>query len=292
MHIQSASTFVRGSTFPQPQLQSVLPVVVPRSYSDVIDLTADDAVEQGNVEFVGFVYVPSKAYAGDELTEKLGNYDAPIAAVYKLDEGLNPRPVSHYMALIVDREMAMRGNYNTLPGYRSLGQTGYSARWTAPSYAEQLYTRGTLISVIEHNLNPATPPAPVDPTIPVIPGATKWDTTVTSVDLQCAYYDFNWIDLFIKGLSTSDIAFMDYRLDIISNPPGGEFKATVVKTFGSGVQPAGGRFYDTIRVIRLARDLPQGDTAYPFQFEVVAVDKDGKEYRQTVNYTLNITAQS
>jgi hypothetical protein len=119
------------------------------------------------------------------------------------------------------------------------------------------------------------PGGPVPPT--ASPAGIRWACalTINELSANCGFIDFNWVELFAAQSASID----PLRIEIVSNPAGGEFKTTIVPY--PVVAPLGGIEFNTLRIIKLK---PAAAGAYVFNYRVV----DTKGQATPVTFTLTV----
>lgn len=158
--------------------------------------------------------------------------------------------------------------------------SGLFAQWSLPTIAPGLRTGlGTLLTSIKVNMNTAyTPPAaPGNPS--AVSGQLRWATAldVTSANLESGFFDFNWYALF----QAAYVGANPLRITTLTNPAGGQFKASIVSASGMSILPGGAAIFDTIRIIKL-NNAPAA--AYVFTFAIT----DTNNLTTNVTLTLNV----
>ena len=165
------------------------------------------------------------------------------------------------------------------------GGEGYYRWWSLPTEAWTLhFGAGPLIEGLEWGLghagvSPPTPPAP--------PGAANgtltWRASVKYEALfgNCPFFDFNWITLF-QAQSTT---VTPLRIVVTSNPAPiapatvPPMKASVIAL---PVATPNGPVYDTVRIMKLADQVPPG--TYTWTFAVY----DDQGQSTPVNFVLTV----
>lgn len=274
-----------GLPLEKPSTQTILPIVeivndvtcrlhgffpIPETEFDGTETTF--ALAEGNVN------IQSVTLPEPRITQDYDQYNPPLiqqymAATYSMDEAKN-RPWIGYQAWIPNDDTGYFSWYSMPPGnwvnrYGEGGLVG-SLRWDMT------------LTNLSGSSTPPTPPDGED-------GTLTWVTTADITNQpDCPFFDFNWVKVFdVKPIPSGEEVpsgqIVPVSISIVSNPPTGEFKATI-----SGMpmyMPGGGVLWDTIRIIRLKKVVAPGD--YEFNFKLVAV-QDGIE--TTTPVTLTLTA--
>lgn len=285
----SAPLFQQGKAFDKPLKQSLLPVIVPFKGGMI---PTEEQLQQGVQcvgEVRGYIVVASTDYTGAETEQNVAGQRLKLMRVTKPIDSINSEgesiaPVPEYMAVYCNSEDSMYEAWKHWPNFFGPTEVSAYALWSAPGWNATL-TRdpGTLIHAIDHNVNPGVPGDPDEPVIPVFPGDIRWRTSVTANAHTCSFFDFNWITLFMEA-HTSPVKYDTLTIKTVANPPGNEFKAAIVQS-SPILGPDGKTVFDTLRVIRLARNLPTVNTDYEFTFEIEAT-LGGKVVKSFATLTL------
>lgn len=255
-----------GLPLAAPSKQTILPVVMP-----------DNSVQ-------GFFAITETTFQGTETSFTV----APGQVVPITTVTLPPKPktnildeqrVEQYMA--VQWPLAQKGLKPWL-GYGSLvpvvdnNRLGFYSWWSMPTPMWiHNWSNGTYINAMVRGLDPTiqagtspTPPAPTN-------GTLEWEASAEYASFQedCAFIDFNWIELFKLQFPTDPSQTgnnaIPLELSVVSNPPGGALKAVLVTgvagSAGPTIVPGGGVVFNTVRLLRL-HDVTAG--TYTFTFSV------------------------
>lgn len=238
-----------GAGLTAPSTQSILPVLCG-----------------GNGQLLGFYPIASTTFDGTETSFTLSQGDIKITSV-KLPPRVNDGSgygVVEYMAAYFDGPTDLR----TEPwlGYQefiSNNDLGYRMQWYQPTVGSgYVLTRGIFLSALEVSMDqtPYVPDVPVPPTGGNATIYWKAKLGLNAAQYECAFFDFNWVVLFN---AKTEGRHNPMRIEFISNPPGGEFKSTLVAFPSATVD--GDIEFNTVRVVRL-KDAAPGD--YPFVYKV------------------------
>lgn len=151
---------------------------------------------------------------------------------------------------------------------------GYYTWWSMPAVLwKNYFGRGVYLDALVNDMDEPIVARDPTPNPPVTtPQTLRWACTANkeSFQLDCAWYDFNWITQF-KTAYPSDSeqignGLVPMSIEIATNPPGGFFKAVVVQSVQT-IIAGGAPVFDTVRILRLA-DPDAGD--YTFTFNIKA----------------------
>jgi hypothetical protein len=282
----STSTTQFGLPFTAPVTQTILPVIIPR---------------QSTAQVVGFFPITSHQFAGTETTYVVqsGQPAAPVTTVtlptLNSTPGYTP-PVSQYMAVVYEWNDTTQDPLITQPwgGYSNFinsTTSGWYSRWSTPTGIQQhAFSWGTLLGSFKVGMG--VYPAYVAPT-PSTPspsnGALRWAVTVNlaSVEPQCTFFDFNWMDLFNQSLPAAQQVggtnpVVPFEIVTTSQPSGGAFIATVLQR--PEYVPGGATVFDTIRILRMSNTITAG--TYTFGFSVTSTTQGVTE---SASVTLTLT---
>lgn len=151
---------------------------------------------------------------------------------------------------------------------------GFYSWWSMPAVLwMHHFNRGVYLNAMVYNLDSPVVAPPSTPNPPVVtPQTIRWACTANkeSFLLDCARYDFNWLTKFETDYPLDSDQYGNGRvpmsIEVVSNPPGGFFKAVVVQ----GVQTiiaGGSAVFDTVRILRL-EDPTAGDYTFTFNIKV------------------------
>jgi hypothetical protein len=267
-----------GLPLKQPSKQTILPIITEKA------------------KVVGFFPITTTTFTGTERVFALPDGNVPITSVTLppknatsfFDEGR----VDQYMAAYWPEGPGTLKPYaQTNPTYRTLkpwlgykefvtadipNDLGYYSWWSMPEvHWINHFGRGVFIDSLIYGMDKypyVAPPAPPNPPV-TTPQTLRWACTVNmaSFQIDCAFFDFNWITLFKTTFPPDSTqegwATIPLTLEIVSNPPGGYFKASLVQSQGQVIIPGGGVTYDTVRILRL-QDPPAN--TYEFKFNINA----------------------
>jgi hypothetical protein len=151
---------------------------------------------------------------------------------------------------------------------------GFYSWWSMPAVLwMHHFNRGVYLNAMVYNMDSPVVAPPATPNPPVVtPQTIRWACTANkeSFLLDCARYDFNWLTKFETDYPLDSNQYGNGRvpmsIEVVSNPPGGFFKAVVVQ----GVQTiiaGGSAVFDTVRILRL-EDPTAGDYTFTFNIKV------------------------
>lgn len=255
-----------GLALKQPSTQTILPVICGGA---------------NNVR--GWIPIASTTFAGTETS--FATADGPIGittvTLPALADGnsADSHRVQQYMAAVFPDNTEHLRPWIGYSDFISADESQYAMQWFMPTQGQGYrLNQGPLITDLKVNMaaDEGAAPAP-QPAPGVTPGTLRWVTAVEMNALQagCPFIDFNWVNLFKAQTTGID----PLRIDIVSNPVGGEFKTTIVPF--PVVAPLGGVEFNTLRIIKLK---PAAAGAYVFNFAVV----DTKGQSTPVVLTLNV----
>jgi hypothetical protein len=257
--------YTEDDPVPVTSTQTILPVICGGR------IGADGELEQGMYgacKILGWLPIASTEFDGTERTFTTSDGPIPITTVtlpYKADQNTaETQRVRQYMAAVfpetTERDQPWLGYTNFI----STNESEYAMQWFMPTMG-QMYrlNLGPLIKdlTIRMDADAGAPPAP--PTPPDADNGTlRWVTSVSMNDMQqhCPTIDFNWVNLFNAQTAGVD----PLRIEIVSNPPGGALKTTIVPY--PVVAPLGGIEFNTLRIIKL-HEVAAGD--YVFNYQIV-----------------------
>lgn len=248
---------------------------------------------------MGFYPITATTFAGTEKTFALSDYTVPITTVTlpaKVQDGIGSGTgsrVSQYMAAQWPEEDEPQQPWTGSASWISPNDTGYYSWWSLPTASiMKHFGRGVLVNslLVRMNIVPATPGTPSAPA--GTNAAIRWAVSIdnVSLDTSCPFFDFNWPQLFqtsfVSDPSQQGSSVLPTRIDTVSNPPGGTFKAVVVQTNGGQQSVAGGGvIYNTIRVMKLADNVAAADYTFTFNISYVL---NGAQLVTPVTLTLTV----
>lgn len=239
-----------GQPLVAPSAQTILPII-----------------NGGNGNIVGFYPIALTTFNGTERKFTLSQGDVPITSI-TLPRGIDDGSgygVGQYMAAVFDAPL----DKHDMPwlGYSefvSINDIGYGMTWYQPVVGRGwVLQKGTLLAALSLGMDqsPSAPDVPQPPT--AVNGVLRWAgrLNLSSSEYECAFFDFNWVALFQAKTSNANLP---KRLEVLSNPPGGEFKSTLVPY--PSATPLGMLEFNTVRILRL-KNAVAGD--YVFNYRVV-----------------------
>lgn len=166
-----------------------------------------------------------------------------------------------------------RGYAEFVDGARPNG-IGYYSWWSMPAVLwMHHFSRGVYLDALVNNMDESIVAPDPTPNPPVVtPQTLRWACTanVESFQIDCAWFDFNWVTQFQTDYPLDSTQYGNGRvpmsIEVVTNPPGGFFKAVVVQ----GVQTiiaGGSAVFDTVRILRL-EDPTAGNYTFTFNIKV------------------------
>lgn len=271
-----SSTVQVGLALEQASTQTILPIV---------------QIHQSTTTLHGFYPIDETTFDGTETTYNLPEGEVSIATITlpRTVTDVEDYKVNQYMAAVYDYRGIKDREHEGYASYVNTNDTGYFSSWSMPLVKwMHRYGRGTLIGNLTVNMA-ADSPGPQDPNPPAPPeesGTIRWVSTldINTAGNQCAFFDFNWITLFKASMGsrpvTGQTMVIPLKLDIVSNPPTGEFKASLISQQGTS-SPVGGLVFDTLRIIKLKDTVESGE----YKFDFLITDQFAKTHE--VELTLN-----
>lgn len=248
-----------GLPLSAPSTQTILPVVT----------------DNGNIQ--GFFTISETTFTGAETTFALAEGSVAIKSVTLPEKVSDGRGygVRQYMAAVYATPRLRE--WLGYSAFVNTNDTGYGVRHVMPTQGWfTYYNRGVLVTnlLVGMDATVTVPESNVPPD--ASNGTIRWVASMSaaSSQMKCGFFDFPWVDLFkVKSDRTA------VRIEIVSNPAGGEFKSTLVPN--PTITPLGGVEFNTVRIIRL-KDVAAG--AYVFTYKVV----DDKNQSTTCTLTLTV----
>lgn len=242
---------------------------------------------------LGFFPISATTFDGTETTFTLssGTVDIESYTVAETtDQGHGLDGVSQYMAMVLSYRQAKDNIITGYVDFVSAGNDGYYSSWAMPSRDwVHRYNAGTLLQSLRVGMASTTYTSPSAPDAPEGSDATlKWAASVdlTTNGSQCAFFDFNWINLFQTSMKTDGTngALIPLSIATKTNPSGGYFKAAYIAS-KPVIIPGGAPLFNTIRIIRLKQDVPAGDYGFVF---TISYTKDSIQVSTDVTLTLTV----
>lgn len=257
-----------GKGLNEPSTQTVVPVMT----------------REGQV--IAFVTISKTTFTGTETSLTLPSGNAPLVSVQLApraqmgDLSYNTR-LEEFMAIMWPTDVEWQKPWIGFSEFvfsddpHNIDWWGF---WSMPvNTIRYRFSDGVYLPALAFNLNAMVPPAknPVNPTPPTN-GTIRWAASVDQVAFAkvCSFLDFNWAELFQTNQTIIDnYGTVDpVSIAIVSNPPTGEFKASVLTGIGQTVVGQGQVLFDTVRILCLKTPAP-GD--YTFTFSVQATNQAG-----------------
>lgn len=268
-----------GLPLTAPSIQTILPVLCGGV------LNSSGELVQGHTginKILGWLPIVETTFAGTERTFATADGAIPITTVtlpaQASDGTAETYRVGQYMAAIFPEDQERLFPWLGYTDFIDISQSQYLMQWIMPTQGQiHRLSMGPLLTdlTIRMNADAGASPMPVPPP-DVTPGTLRWVCSMTMNDLQahCGFIDFNWVNLFAAQTDGID----PLRIEIVSNPPTGEFKTTIVPF--PVTAPLGGVEFNTLRIIKL-----QSVTPGPYVFNYAVFDTAG----QSTPVTLTIT---
>lgn len=253
---------VLGAPLTSPSKQTILPVVCG-----------------GNGNLQGFFAIQATTFIGTETEFTLAEGAVAIESVTLGQKSLDGSGygVGQYMAAVYDDDQKSLEPWLGYSSFIDLRSIGYSHRYVMPTQGWRTYlTRGILVTNLLVNMAADESEAETETPPVVSNGAIRWAAAMSanSAQLECGFFDFNWVSLFQAKSDRQAI-----RIDIVSNPVGGELKSTIVPY--PAVTPQGAVQFNTIRIIKL-------DDVAPGQYVFNYVVTDDQNQSTTCTLTLTV----
>lgn len=266
-----------------PSTQTILPVICAGVLvNDGINPPFIDGTLSVNPnKILGWIPIASTVFNGTERS--FSTSDGPIyittVTLPELVDNPERTRVRQYMAAIFPADQERVMPWLGYEAFIPVDYSEYAMRWFMPTMG-QMYrlNLGPLVTDLTIGMDKDEGSPPTPPTPPVVtPGTLRWATSVemNALQAECPFIDFNWVNLFKAQSGSTD----PLRIEIVSNPAGGEFKTTIVPY--PVIAPLGGVEFNTLRIIKL-KEAAAG--AYVFNYSVV--DTNGQA--TPVVLTLNI----
>ena len=220
------------------------------------------AMNQSGIVY-GFYPITKTTFAGTETSFVLPDTTVPITTVTV--DSLNG--ITQYMAAVFPLGIAANSQPWASASLIAPGNGAY--RWFSQATETWMlhFNAGTLLTALAGNMAPVVS-APASPSAPTVapPQALTFNGSVkyNALNGQCNFFDFNWINLF-----TATQEQVPLSITVVSNPA----------PIGSApVSP----MVDTIRLVKLADEVPAG--VYAFVFSIANVS--GLSTTVTLNLTV------
>lgn len=255
-----------GLPLDAPSTQTILPVMIGNNGKT--DSQGNLVQSEGNAIVIGWIPIASTTFNGTETTFATSDGPIPITSVTlpllnrqgNIDGGSR---VHQFMAAVFPTYPLIERPWLGFSDFISANESQYAMQWFMPTQGQGYHlNKGPLITdlTIRMNADAGTAP-PVPPGPDVTPATLYWACSLTMNDLEakCGFIDFNWVNLFEAQESFNE----PMRIEVVSNPPTGEFKTTIVPY--PVVTPTGGVEFNTLRIIKL-KDVAPGN--YVFNYKV------------------------
>lgn len=261
-------------------------------------------------QIYGYYPIAETTFVGTETTFTLASGTIPVTTVTVHDRGtpsfsVGLDAVPQYMAAKFENEYSLPmlpwAAHSEFVSADNQNFIGYYSWWSMPEVTTvHHYGRGALINSLMLNLAEygSTDPGSTNPTPPSVtsPQAYYWDAPLNFQSLinECTFFDFRWDTLFETSIQEDKTqagnSIVPLTLNVVSNPAGGEFKASLVTGLGGQTVVAGGGImFNTVRVLQL-KDAAPG--TYTFNFEVSATFNDAAQATVIpVVFTVTVAAE-
>jgi hypothetical protein len=253
-----------GLPLAAPSSQSIIPVMIGNNG----DRDADGNLVQseGNGLVVGWFSIAT--FTGAETSFSTPDGPLPIISVtrnYPDNEGSDSWHVEQFMAAVFPTYPLDARPWLGFGGFISADDSQYAMMWFMPTQGQGYrLNKGPLIRDLTIRMDVAGGAAPAPLPGPTVTPATQyWACALTQndLDVNCGYFDINWVELFKVQTSYPN---KPVRIEVVSNPAGGEFKSTIVPY--PVVAPSGGIEFNTVRILKL-KPVVAGN--YAFNYRVI-----------------------
>jgi hypothetical protein len=271
-----------GLPLEQPSKQTILPYIT----------------DSGRV--YGFFAITETTFDGTETTFTVAPGTTVTVKTVTLPpinaNNVDSMRVTQYMAAYFP--IAQEGQrpwtaYSTLVRTDMPNRLGYYNWWSMPVMTViNHFGRGTYLNALKFGLDPNIGTSTPTPPPVTTPQTLTWATSIDPLDLSknCSFFDFSWVDLFKSAPAFNpDVAgntVVPISINVVSNPPGGVFKAVQVQNSGQTIYPGGGVSFDTIRILKLDDAAPG---TYTFNFTIQYNASSSATSPSMVPAVLNLT---
>lgn len=267
----SAGLTFDNTAFASPVPQTLLPIIIKQTG-----------------QCYGYYPIASHNFVGTETTYALSDGSVPVSKVTMPVRNSDGHGfwVKEFMAVVYDWSEEAARPWEGHASWIGPSATGYYTFWSMPTTTwHRRHSNGVLFDSFRLGMATFPPSAPDTPTPPDgSNGKIFWACSLSqaSVQQECAFFDFPWMDTFNSSLPADKQGLLiPQSITVLTNPTGGEFKATLVTGFGGQtVYPGGAVVFNTIRILKLADPAP-GD--YVFTFRITA------QNQLTTDVTLTLT---
>jgi hypothetical protein len=287
----SSSTLIFGQPFAAPIKHTVLPVI-----ERVIGRQVGVLPPPASARIVGYLPIAETEFTGTEttFTVQAGAGGAvnvsSLRLPTKVQDGSGLHQVQEYMVAYYDQPESSGQPWLGYPSFIGTDDTGYYSWWSLPTITRfHHYGRGVLFGSLWSRMNIYPAPASTNPpTPPGENGTLRWAASMNlaSAGNECAFFDFNWMELFQSNPppGTMPGQLTPLAIMVTAQPEDGEFKAAVLQR--ETVLPGGGVVYNTVRIIRMLDNVVAQD--YEFTFQISQVDTEGRMGTTDVTLTLTV----
>lgn len=296
-----------GVTFPQPVKQTLLPIMTafdrivgffPITSTTFTGTETSFTLASGEIPITSVALPPKNNTSFiDENRQQYfmvaywpeGDGSLSTGNINSLPWHADPDAPTKVLTTFRDLE-PWRGYAEFVDGAKPNG-LGYYSWWSMPAVLWlHHFSRGVYLdSMVNDMNNPIITPDPQPDPTPVTPQSLKWVCTASkeSFLIDCAFFDFNWVTQFQVSYPQDQDQYGNCRvpmsIEVVSNPPEGYFKATVVQSVQT-IIAGGSAVFDTIRILRL-EDPTAGD--YTFNFNI-KLSNNGVAVTLPVTLTLTV----
>jgi len=252
-----------GQPLATPSTQTMLPIICG-----------------GNGNLKGYFTIAKTTFTGEETSFMLAEGPVDITTVTLPDKVLfNNIGVQQYMAAVFPDDEVLQVPWGGYSSWINNNNTGYKLSYVMATtgWLTRL-NQGTLITNLLVNMAADATVVPGNVPPAVSNAAIRWVASMNVNESQlssCGFFDFLWTDLF----ATSSPSVDPLSISVVSNPPGGQFKSTLVPY--PVITPLGGPQFNTVRIIKL-----QPAVAGTYTFNYVVTDTQNRQTPVSLVLTL------
>lgn len=275
------ATIITGVEFAEPITHTILPVAeITRGQTRNGEVTS--------VRIVGFFPISQTEFTGLETSFSLSTGPVKVTSV-RLPTSVAGERVPEYMVAEFNSHEANLEAWRGHGSFVSNEESGYYSQWVLPASAiTYRHGLGILVGSLVRRLDVGTWSSPGNPVPPTASNGTiKWAASIPlTSNLECAFFDFNWVDLFsAKPPAGVDVASLTGLAIVPTTQPAGlPFKSTVMQH--PMVGPNNTVIYTTVRIVKLKQEPAPGD--YTFGFTIVYTDSHNRQASANVTLTLTV----
>lgn len=267
-----------GLPLETPSAQTIIPVILGNRNGG---LNADGAQAFTNGTILGWFSIARQVFTDQEDVVTMPEGDLPVISVTlpALVQGSPTHRVTQYMAAVYNDLDVKVKPWLGYAGFLDTRDSQYAMQWLMPTeVTTSRLNRGPLLSdlIVRMDVDAGGAPPPVDPPV-AVPATLRWAVSASMANMaaDCGFFDFNWVELF----QAQTQGYEPLKIEIVSNPSGGEFKTTIVPF--PTVLPQGSVEFNTLRIIKL-KDVAPG--SYIFNYAIT----DTHGGRTPVVFTLTV----